>query len=214
MELYDLAWSERITGPDRDEFLQKVIDKSNERNINPNWAMDIMRNESGFSATITNGIGCTGLIQFCKDNIAKYVYTTSSTNRVRQLDGVFQYWDDVAKIYPGTYDNVESMYMATFFPAFVPFMDYPDDTVIQGYGFSAQILAQQNPGFDLNKNGQITVGEFKQFCRQNFSPKSFQKAGLFGIEWKYIVIAGALIASILIIQFRKPLTAFFKKTFR
>ncbi len=59
------------------------------------------------------------------------------------------------RIHSGT-----DLYMATFWPAGV---GKPDEYKIGGAD-----VARVNPIFDLNKNGQITAGEFREYYRRRF----------------------------------------------
>ena len=47
----------------------------------------------------------------------------------------------------------------TFFPAAI---GKPDDYVLQTSKLSAATIAKQNPFFDVNKDGKLTVGEIKR----------------------------------------------------
>ena len=56
--------------------------------------------------------------------------------------------------------SVYDLYLATFFPAA---LGKADTWVMQTSSLSAQTIAAQNQIIDLNKDGQITVGEFKEY---------------------------------------------------
>jgi hypothetical protein len=55
------------------------------------------------------------------------------------------------------------MYLYAFFPIA---LGKPDDWVIQAKNLSANLIATQNSGVDLDKSGEITVGEFKKYVRK------------------------------------------------
>lgn len=153
------------------QFATIVINKSDELPIEPDWAMFIMNNESGLSSSIVNSIGCTGLIQFCPDvpggnykTIGGVRYLLSDIANMspeRQLDLVFQYWKDMQSAF-GRFSSAADLYLATFYPVAI---DKPDTYVmgIEKGSTYAQTLAKQNPSFDVNKDFQVTKGEFKKW---------------------------------------------------
>jgi hypothetical protein len=57
------------------------------------------------------------------------------------------------------------LYLATFFPVA---LGKSDSFIMQTNSLSASTIARQNPGVDLNKDGQITVGELKEYCYNKF----------------------------------------------
>ncbi len=149
----------------KEAFIQKVKDISKSLNINPNWIMFVMNNESDLkpdaenkSFPFLNGFA-TGLIQFTPDTAA-YLGTTTSLlktmTNVDQLDYVYKYLLPMkSKLH-----NIADVYNAVFFPVAV---GKPADFVLSSKNLSAEIIAKSNPIFDLNKDKQITVGEIKQY---------------------------------------------------
>jgi hypothetical protein len=53
--------------------------------------------------------------------------------------------------------------MITFFPVAV---GKSDDNILQSKGLSAGKVAKANPGIDLNKDGEITNGEFDDYVQK------------------------------------------------
>jgi len=217
MNINELAYNEKVQGSDRTAFLEKLIKLSEQRGINPHALMAIINSESAgtFSASIPNSSGCIGLIQFCDTNIPKYVNTTSRTDRVRQLDGVFAYLDAVKRSYSNAFRDVFTLYMSIFLPAYLPYIDQPDNAPIEAGDLNAYILARFNPGFDLNKDGYLQLGEFRRYINK-FDPRALKpySVGLFGGDrWIYWVI-GTLFAVGLLWKFRKPIEKWLAKTFR
>lgn len=146
-------------------FLEKVENLSRKLLIEPDWLMAVMYKESGLNhrAVNSNG-GATGLIQFMPAT-AKGLGTTTAALRnmsnVEQLDYVYKYY----KPYISKLNSYPDLYLATFFPAA---LSKSDDWVIQSSGLSAATIANANKIIDLNKDGKITVGEFKEYCYKKF----------------------------------------------
>ncbi len=142
------------------EFVQKVKDMAGRLRVKPEWILAVMKNESGMSTTAKNpNGGATGLIQFMPAT-AKGLGTTtdalSKMSAVEQLKYVEKYYAPFAgKINSGT-----DLYMATFWPAGV---GKGDD-----YKIGGAEVARVNKIFDLDKNGQITAGEFRRYYAQRY----------------------------------------------
>ena len=137
------------------EFTEKVNSISGELGIDPNWLMFVMWFESAktFSPSIKNKIsGATGLIQFMP-RTARLLGTTTDAlakmTNVQQLDYVKKYFEP----YKGRMKNWLDVYCAVFYPVLV---GKPDNYVI-----TSDIVARQNPGFDLNKDLDIHKYEIR-----------------------------------------------------
>ena len=150
-------------------FEAKVIEIAQKLSIDPNWLMVNMYSESGLRSDIENSIGCVGLIQFCPDNKSAgtkniagetvNLQTLKNLSNVAQLDYVYKYYAP----YAGKITSFEDLYMLDFFPIA---LGWDDDRVIQSSNLSASVIAKANPSFDTDKNGSITVGEFKKAVRK------------------------------------------------
>lgn len=96
-------------------------------------------------------------------NTAKGLGTTTDAlyrmTGVEQLDYVYNFYKNAT----GKLNTLEDLYLYAFFPIAV---GKPDDWVIQAKNQSAGLIATQNPVIDINKSGEITVGEFKQYVRK------------------------------------------------
>ena len=142
----------------KDAFMAKVRDISKNLFINPNWLMFVMNFESGMNHRIQNKFtNATGLIQFMPAT-AKELGTTvdalKAMTNIKQLDYVYQY----LKKYANKFRNFVDVYLTVFFPvAFGKPLDY----VIQTKTIRKEIIAKQNPIFDINKDKTITVGEIR-----------------------------------------------------
>ena len=150
-------------------FKAKVQEVSNKLGINPDWLMAVMMMESNINPQAVNLVsGATGLIQFMPATAIGLGTTTAalkSMTGVQQLDYVYKYFYPYRSKLYSLYD----LYMVTFFPLFVG--ETNPEKVIQGGGLSAGIIAKQNPTMDINKDGQVTVGEFQQYIDKRL--KSF-----------------------------------------
>ena len=142
------------------EFVQKVKDMATRLGVKPEWILAVMKNESNMSTTAKNpNGGATGLIQFMPATAKGLGTTTEALSKMsatEQLKYVEKYFAPFAgKIKSGT-----DLYMATFWPAGV---GKPDS-----YNIGGAEVARVNKIFDLDKNGQITAGEFRQYYRNRF----------------------------------------------
>lgn len=148
-------------------FLDKVKSISNKLLVDPNWLMAVMYKESRLNHKAVNGTtGATGLIQFMPSTAQGLGTSTSALrnmSNIEQLDFVYNYY----KPYRSKLNSYPDLYMATFFPAG---LGKNDDFVLQTSSISANTIARQNPAINLNGDNQITVGEFKQYCYDKFSP--------------------------------------------
>jgi hypothetical protein len=139
--------------------------------INPNWLMMVMWSESRLNAQAVNkqpgdsdnpqvraANRATGLIQFMPDTALNLGTTTKalySMSAIDQLGYVYKYF----KPWTGRIKNYFDLYLVTFFPDAV---GKPDDYILQTRKLPAATIAKQNPFFDVNKDGILTVGEIKR----------------------------------------------------
>lgn len=128
--------------------------------------------ESRFKTKAINLIGSVGLIQFTPDNknenfkvingnlyLLKDIYNMTFDE---QIELTFQYY----KPYIGKLDTLLNVYLAVFFPYFI---GKDLHSIMQTKHLSSKLIAKQNPSFDTNKNGQITLSEFDIFINKQFS---------------------------------------------
>ena len=174
---------ENFVKENKSDFTYKVSFICSKLGINPNWLMAIMFHESGLNHRIVNSVGATGLIQFMPSTM-KSLNTNSvalkSMSNVQQLDYVYSYF----KPYSGKMKNIFDVFMVTFFPLAI---GKPDTWVFETSRLSRSIIAQQNSAFDLNKDGKITIGEWKQyllkwFNRQKVDTSLIEKAENIGTK--------------------------------
>ena len=153
-------WYSEYVKNNKEAFLNKVVSISNQLGINPNWLMFVMYWESGLNPAIRNKYsGATGLIQFMPATataLGTSVSALVNMSNVEQLDYVYKYY----RPYAGHMNNLYDVYLVTFFPAA---LGKADNWVLQTSSLSPRIIAEQNPAIDVNKDKQITVGEFKRY---------------------------------------------------
>ncbi len=143
----------------KEAFLAKVVTISQRLGIEPEWLMQTFMNESAMNHQAVNAVsGATGLIQFMPNTaIALGTSTTALKNmtNVQQLDYVYKY------LLP--YANKINSYIDLYFSVFFPLaMDKPDNWIFQTSNLAASKIAQQNPAFDLNRDGKLTVAEVRE----------------------------------------------------
>lgn len=148
-----IAHSNKVTPA----FIDKVKIISSKLNINPSHLMMAMYKETGgtFSPSIKNPTSsATGLIQFMAST-AKQLGTTTAQLRVmsaiEQLDFVYRYFLP----YKGKLKSFADVYLAIFYPAGI---GKPDSWRFPSWVYKA------NRGIDLNKDGIMTIGEFKKWA--------------------------------------------------
>jgi hypothetical protein len=137
------------------EFLTKVYKIALYLEVKPEWLMFLMWFETGktLDHRIQNPITkATGLIQFMPDT-ARFLGTNTEALRtmsnVQQLDYVQKHLG----IFRGRYLDWLDLYCGIFWPAAV---GKPDS-----YRITSDLVAKQNPLFDINKDGDIEKSEIR-----------------------------------------------------
>lgn len=173
----ELLYINLVPPTEREAFVEKLKSVASALSVDPNWLLQVMRSESGLNPNAQNwqGVGnkrhlvAIGLIQFTSDT-AKGLGTTqaalSNMTRLQQLTYVQKYFQP----YAGRMKNYPDVYAVTFFPAII---GKPDNWVLRTSKLSAEIIAKQNGVIDINRDGQITVAEFKQYV-YNTVPDRFK----------------------------------------
>ena len=153
-------WLENKVTSNKEAFLQKVRLICAKLGIEPDWLMFVMNSESGLNPAAYNpNGGASGLIQFMPATAEGLGTTTAALRQmsnVEQLDYVYKYFYP----YRGKMDSLYDLYLVTFFPAA---LGKPDSYILQTSTLPAKVIADANPGIDLDGNDQITVGEFKHW---------------------------------------------------
>ena len=124
--------------------------------IRPEWLENVMWIESRLNPKAVNKTtGATGLIQFMPAT-AQALGTTTAELYNMDFDTQMEYVYLYLRPYRQKMKSQVDVYLAVFFPAAI---DKDDDYVLQTSKLSPAIIAKQNPGYDLNKDGKITKGE-------------------------------------------------------
>jgi hypothetical protein len=176
-----LVFENKVPASYRVAFVAKVIDISNKLGIDPNWLMAIMDLETGgkFTASVTNSLGYTGLIQFGEAS-AKSLGTTTAKLRamsaVEQLDYVYRYFLP----HKDKLDTFVNTYLQVFFPVAV---GKGDDFLIQSNWLSAVKVGNANKGLDSNGDGVIYVWEVRKALLERL-PSEWLSNGSFSLAIK------------------------------
>lgn len=140
-------------------FIEKVILISTKLSIDPNWLMAVMQFESGLNPAKVNPFSkAVGLIQFMPDtaqSLGTSLTALKAMSNVQQLDYVYRY----LSFYKSKIKAFVDLYFAVFFPLAI---DKPLEWVFESKKLSRSKIAEQNPVFDINKDGKITVAEVQE----------------------------------------------------
>jgi hypothetical protein len=156
-------------------FEAKVRDVASKLKTDPNYLMQVMKAESGLRADIENTYApfadgyATGLIQFIPSTARALGTTTTALkgmSRVQQMDYVYAY----LKPYAGQLNSYFAVYLVVFFPAAIPHVN-DDAWVFETKSIARASVAKANPAININKDGMITMAEFKQYIK-NTVPKA------------------------------------------
>jgi hypothetical protein len=179
-------------GESKSVFEQAVEVICGSLEINPSWLMMVMWSESRLNAQSVNkqpgdpedpqaraAKRATGLIQFMPDTALKLGTTNKALyamSAIDQLHYVYKYF----KPWTGKMKSYFDLYLVTFFPAAI---GKPDDYILQTGKLSAATIAKQNPFFDVNKDGKLTVGEIKRRMYESI-PKAVVSSVMAELEKK------------------------------
>lgn len=141
-------------------FVNKVQEVADKLDVHFSWLVSVMWHESRLNSKALNSIKAVGLIQFLPTT-AKGLGTSTNAlynmSDVKQLDYVYKFY----KHAKGKFKEITDLYLYAFFPIAV-LNSWPDNKVIAYGKLSAKTIARQNRGLDSNKDGKITVGEFRK----------------------------------------------------
>lgn len=166
-----LIYINKLPADLQESFAKGVKEVARRLGVDPAWLMQVMWSESRLKADAVNPMGgATGLIQFMPVT-AKDLGTTTAhlktLNAVQQLPWVEKYFNT----YKGRMKSYYDVYAVTFFPAMI---GKPDDWILETKRLPAALIAKQNPAINKDKNGAITVGEFKAYVKSTV-PGIYQK---------------------------------------
>lgn len=145
---------ENLVKENKQAFLDKVQRVASFLGVNPNWLMFVMWFETAhtLNSKIQNSIKATGLIQFMPATaigLGTTVDALKAMSNVEQLDYVQKHLAP----FKGRYKDFVDLYCAIFWPAAVG----KDDS----YRITSDIVAVQNPIFDLNGDKDIEKSEIR-----------------------------------------------------
>lgn len=155
----DIEYLSYLKG-NKTEFDAKMDTIAEKLGIDKNWLYAVMWCESRMNPKARNSTtAATGLIQFMPKTAIALKTSISELYRmsaINQLDYVYAYLAP----YKGRMHSVEDVYCVIFFPRA---LNQPSGYILHTEKTSALTIAKQNPGFDMNKDGQITKAEFYQW---------------------------------------------------
>ena len=173
--LIEMIYEQYIPKTELQKFSDNLKVICTKLDIKPAWLLQVMYMESRLRPDIENTAFpfkdgyATGLIQFIPSTARSLGTTTAALKaltRVEQLDYVLKYFEPFAGKMKSFYD----VYLVVFFPAAI---NQPNDYVFETKWLKRSQIASQNPAIDLNKDGKITMTEFKEYCRKGI-PLSVQ----------------------------------------
>ncbi len=176
-----LIYENKVPISYRVPFIAKVKNICKKLGINPNWLMAIMDFETNgkFTASITNPLGYTGLIQFGEAAASDLGTTTTALRNmtaVAQLDYVYKYllrFKDKLNSYTNTY-------LTVLFPAAI---GKGDDFVISSPDISASKFRNANKSFDKSNDGKVQIWEVRKTLLGRL-PSEWLKEGSFSFVVK------------------------------
>jgi hypothetical protein len=184
----DLIYIKRIPSQLQRDFFIKLGAIGKVLQANPNWLMQVFKAESGVDPARRNTYSpfytvkdgkkvldgyATGFIQFIPDTARRLgtsTYDLEKMGYLQQLDYVYKYFAP----YAGKLKNYFDVYLVVFFPAAIPHTN-DDNWVFETKNISRSAVAKANPAIDINKNGTITMGEFKQYVKNTVEKPLWEK---------------------------------------
>lgn len=167
-----MLFEEKIKG-DKVAFKNKISQVAGSLGVPADWLMAVINSETAgtFSPSIQNPYTkATGLIQFMPSTakgLGTSIDALKNMSSVQQLDYVYKYFAPYKK----HIDSFEDLYLITFYPnaegVFAGTLSKPDTWTFP------KIVTTQNPGLDGNKDGLITIKEFREFAYRKV-PDQFQ----------------------------------------
>jgi membrane-bound lytic murein transglycosylase MltF len=161
---------EDIVTDNQANFIEKVKIISKALSIDANWLMQIMYSESRINPKAVNPFSeAVGLIQFMPSTAQSLGTATDELllmSNLAQLDFVYKY----LRPFAGKINSYIDLYFSIFFPLAI---NKPLEWIFQAKNLAASLVAQQNPAFDLNHDGVLTVAEVQE-AMLNFIPKDWK----------------------------------------
>lgn len=150
---------EELIQENKDAFIAKVLDVAEYLGVKPEHLMFLMWFETAHTldSHIQNRIGATGLIQFMPKTA---VFLGTTTKALKEMSNVEQmeYVRRHLGVFRGKYKDYVDLYCGIFWPAAV---GKPDT-----YRITSDVVAKQNPLFDINKDLDIEKSEIRQALKK------------------------------------------------
>lgn len=145
---------ENLIKENKKEFIDAVISVASFLQVKPEHLMFLMWFETGHTLNhrIQNSIGATGLIQFMQATALGLGTTTAQLKAMSNVEQM-KYVQKHLAPYRGKYRDYVDLYCGIFWPAAV---GKPDT-----FRITQDIVAKQNPLFDINKDGDIEKAEIR-----------------------------------------------------
>jgi hypothetical protein len=147
---------------DKDTFYKKLNMVSAYLGVKPIWLEAMFTMESGMNPKARNSIGAVGLQQIIPSTARGLGVSTNDILKMdgtQQLDLLQKYFEP----YKGKIKSFYDLYLINFYPAA---LGKSDD-----WEFPS-IVVKYNKPFDINNDGKLTLGEWKQFLRNKFKNDS------------------------------------------
>jgi len=200
----DLIYINLIPFAEQIVFSQKVRSVAAALMLNPDWLMQVMKAESNLNPAARNTYApfykdgvldgyATGLIQFTPDTARGLKTTTTALeqmSRIEQMDYVYKY----LLPYKGKLKSYFDLYLVVFFPAAIGKTN-DDNYIFESKNISRGAIAKSNPAININKDGMITMAEFKQYLKNTVPKNLWARVFEAAAENK-----GAIVASIFFLQ--------------
>jgi len=185
-----------VPAGERASFLAAVQSLANDIGVLPVSLLAVMFNESGLNpAAYHAGVKGGGLIGFMPGT-AKMLGTSVPElirmSRVNQMYYVRKYFERRDKKFKG----IEELYLYTFYPYAIGQPDHYIFGSERSMNY-ARLVASSNPGFDLDKNGLITMGEMRRYMKGRWGDILRQERR--NRIWKNAKISAAIIGSLVVI---------------
>lgn len=148
------------------EFVGALNTTAKNLGLPANWMLGLINFESGGKAdAVAPETNATGLIQFMPataEGLGTSVEELARMTPTQQMEYVERY----LRPYADRIKRPEDLYMAVFFPHAI---GKPDDFVLgsDGTGPSPEKIAEQNPVFDSDGDGQVTAGDVRRVIMGN-----------------------------------------------
>jgi hypothetical protein len=153
--LQELNMDHRFTESER----QRIREIAAKFDLNKDWIYFVIYKESrGNHKAVNKHTNATGLIQFLPriaESLGTTTYKLRTMTKLQQLDYVEKYFERIVNKYE--VNSYPDLYLSVFYPKA---MGQSDSYIIGPKGSKA---VSYNKGVDVNKDGILTVGDFRKY---------------------------------------------------